>query len=284
MGTKIKNHFRAENWIKIKPKMWFNQVRIILFYIIQIKIKLNVKLKMPHVSDQYRRVIFEYIHQVVKIFYLYHVVSKLVEHFASFDPLMIFLLKYEHLYWSKTSGILGFTFNLILIEIDFTANEFCAELRARNQSKTRDRSEVSVNERYKYRIFVISNNEWVMPEGIKNWSITDLFKIFNFTQDLNYHVIWLQILIFVQNLKICESARDEIQRYWGLYELLSYPEERMNRIIGIGWPWTPRTNYYSLTILNLPGDMLTINWLGWKNKQPSTKWKYMTHHVTVWLI
>jgi len=84
MGTKIKNHFRAENWIKIKPKMWFNQVRIILFYIIQIKIKLNVKLKIPHVSDQYRRVIFEYnIHQVVKIFYLYHVVSKLVEHFAS---------------------------------------------------------------------------------------------------------------------------------------------------------------------------------------------------------
>ena len=53
MGTKIKNHFRAENWIKIKPKMWFNQVRIILFYIIQIKIKLNVKPKMPHVSDQY---------------------------------------------------------------------------------------------------------------------------------------------------------------------------------------------------------------------------------------
>lgn len=53
MGTKIKNHFRAENWIKIKPKMWFNQVRIILFYIIQIKIKLNVKPKMPHVFDQY---------------------------------------------------------------------------------------------------------------------------------------------------------------------------------------------------------------------------------------
>jgi len=60
MGTKIKNHFRAENWIKIKPKMWFNQVRIILFYIIQIKIKLNVKPKMPHVSDQYRGATFEY--------------------------------------------------------------------------------------------------------------------------------------------------------------------------------------------------------------------------------
>ena len=95
MGTKIKNHFRAENWIKIKPKMWFNQVRIILFYIIQIKIKLNVKLKMPHVSDQYRRVIFEYIHQVVKIFYLYHVVSKLVEHFASttWKILVVLLVK-----------------------------------------------------------------------------------------------------------------------------------------------------------------------------------------------
>ena len=58
MGTKIKNHFRAENWIKIKPKMWFNQVRIILFYIIQIKIKLNVKLKMPQVSGQYKGLYF----------------------------------------------------------------------------------------------------------------------------------------------------------------------------------------------------------------------------------
>ena len=169
-------------------------------------------------------------------------------------------------------------------ESDTRDSEFARARLRFCDKKTRDRSEVSVNERYKYRIFVISNNEWVMPEGIKNWSITDLFKIFNFTQDLKNHVIWLQILIFVQNLKICESARDEIQRYWGLYELLSYPEERMNRIIEIGWPWTHRTNYYSLTILNLPGDMLTINWLGWKNKQPSTKWKYMTHHVTVWLI
>ena len=252
MGTKIKNHFRAENWIKIKPKMWFNQVRIILFYIIQIKIKLNVKPKMPHVSDQYRGATFEYKN-----------ISKYVTTwYQNYSRVQLKWLL------SRTRAILS--------------------LHARASGsvikKTRDRSEVSVNERYKYRIFVISNNEWVMPEGIKNWSITDLFKIFNFTQDLKNHVIWLQILIFVQNLKICESARDEIQRYWGLYELLSYPEERMNRIIGIGWPWTHRTNYYSLTILNLPGDMLTINWLGWKNKQPSTKWKYMTHHVTVWLI
>lgn len=158
-----------------------------------------------------------------------------------------------------------------------------ARLRFWDKLKTHNRSEVSLNERYKYRIFVISNNEWVMPEGIKNWSITDLFKIFNFTQDLKNHVIWLQVLIF---FKIRKFVNQHVMRfsYWGLYELLSYPEERMNRIIGIGWPWTHRTNYYSLTILNLPGDMLTINWLGWKNKQPSTKWKYMTHHVTVWLI
>lgn len=75
MGTKIKNHFRAENWIKIKPKMWFNQVRIILFYIIQIKIKLNVKPKMPHVSDQYRGGHI-WVQKYFKI--CYHMVSKLV--------------------------------------------------------------------------------------------------------------------------------------------------------------------------------------------------------------
>ena len=54
-------------------------------------------------------------------------------------------------------------------ESDTRDSEFArARLRFCDKKKTRDRSEVSVNERYKYRIFVISNNEWVMPEGIKN--------------------------------------------------------------------------------------------------------------------
>ena len=130
--------------------------------------------------------------------------------------------------------------------------------------------------------FVISNNESVMPKGITNWSITDLFEIFNFTQDFKYHVIWLSHF----RSKIWKFVNQHMMgfSYWGLYELLSYPEEGMNRIIDIGWPWTHWIAIITHYTESLPGDMLTINWLGWKNKQPSTKWKYMTHHVTVWLI
>ena len=53
-------------------------------------------------------------------------------------------------------------------ESDTRDSEFARARLSLCDKKTRDRSEVSVNERYKYRIFVISNNEWVMPEGIKN--------------------------------------------------------------------------------------------------------------------